>query len=126
MTTLRRKYHIILLEEITAGQVRKINFKIPANIRHCKGFVLTGSVEGQLLKSYMLGNVSLFINDRKSHPLHYTIHSKPLILQKRKVEPLKLDEPICGGSFIQGYYMDLGTAASYPYKVRIYLDCIQD
>ena len=124
MTPLRRKYHIILLENITAGGVRKITFKIPANVKQCKGFMFSGNVAGQAGKNYMLGNVSLFFNDRKSHPLHYTIHSKPTATLKRKIETLKLDECICGGSFIQGYYVDLGTAQSYPYKLRIYLETI--
>ena len=127
MTTVeRKKYHIILLENITSAAVRKITFKIPSSIKHCKGFMFSGNMAGLTSSNYMLGNVSLFFNDRKIHPLHYTIHSKPLDLLKRRIEPLKLDECICGGSFIQGYYVDLGTAVSYPYALRIYLDCIQN
>lgn len=124
--TNRRKYNIILLENITSGGVRKISFKIPENTRHCRGFMFSANVAGQANRNYILGNVSLFINDRKSHPLHYTIHSKPPALLKRKIETLKLDECIEGGSFIQGYYEDLAVAVSYPYTLRIYLDCIQE
>ncbi len=126
MTTQdRKKYLIILLEDISSGEARKISFKVPANIRHCKGFMFSASETGQAGKNYLLGNVSLFVNDRKSHPLHYAIHSKPPALLKRKIKTLKLDECICGGSLIQGYYLDLGIATSYPHKLRIYLDCIQ-
>ncbi len=85
--------------------------------------MFSGNVPGQATKNYMLGTLGLFFNDKQAHPLHYTIHSKPDALLKRKNETLKLDECICGGSFIQGYYVDLGIATSYPYKLRIYLDC---
>lgn len=124
MITERRKYNIILIENIQLNEARKISFKLPVNVKHCNGFMFSGNVPGKADKNYMLGNVSLFFNNRKSHPLHYTIHSKPLSALKKKRELLRLDECVEGGSFIQGYYVDLGTATSYPYKVRIYLDCI--
>lgn len=123
MITERRKYHIILVEDVQENEARKISIKLPTNVKNCNGFLFSGNVAGLAAKNYMLGNVSLFVNNRKSHVLHYTIHSKPLVLQKRKNELLKLNECIEGGSLVQGYYVDLGTAESYPYKVRIYLDC---
>lgn len=126
MTMQRRKYHIIKLDNVVSGEARKIAFKIPVNIKHCNGFMFSGNVPGQVSKNYMLGNVSLFFNNRKSHPLHYTIHSKPLTALRKRHGLLRLDECIEGGSFIQGYYVDLGTAQSFPYTVRIYLECIQD
>jgi hypothetical protein len=121
----RKKWDIILLEGIALNEARKISFKLPANVNRCNGFMFSGSVAGNANKNYMLGNVSLFFNNRQSHPLHHTIHSKPLTALTRKYETLKLDECILKDSVIQGYYVDLGSAVSYPYNVRIYLDCIQ-
>lgn len=122
MTTERSKYLIIPIEKIQSGEIRKISFKIPVNVKACKGFMFSGNVAGQMNNNYVLGNISLLFNNRKSHPLHYTIHSKPLPDKKWKL--FKLKECIEESSFIQGYYMDIGIATSYPYTVRVYLDCI--
>lgn len=122
----RRKYHIILLENIPLLAVRKISFKIPPGVKYCGGLMFSANVAGQASRNYVLGKTALFFNDRKTQPLYYTIHSKPTATLKRKIETLKLDECICEGSFVQGYYADLGIAASYPYRLRIYLDCIEN
>ncbi len=123
MMTERRKYHIILVENVQTNEARKISIKLPTNVKSCNGFLFSGNVAGLAVNNYSLGNVSLFVNNKKSHVLHYTIHSKPLESLKRKNKLLKLEECIEGGSLVQGYYVDLGTAESYPYNVRIYLDC---
>ncbi|MBA3705988.1 MAG: hypothetical protein H0W84_08850 [Bacteroidetes bacterium] len=120
----RTKWHVIPIENITADEARKISFKIPANIKHCRGFQFSGNVAGKEANNFELGNISLFTNNRKAHPLHYTIHSEPIAEKQGKYETLKLSEDLEGNSLIQGYYLDLGTAESYPYKVRIYLECI--
>ncbi len=122
---LRRKWHIILMDNIVSGEVKKITFKLPVNIHRCNGLILSGNVAGNTAKNFTLGRISFFINDRKSQPLSYLVQSKPPALQKRKYETLKLEEEISGGSYVQGYYQDLASAVSFPYKVRIYLDCLQ-
>ena len=121
----RRKYHIILLENINSGEVRKINFKFPDDIKSCSGFMFSANVPGQEAKNYVLGNLSLFFNNRKSHPLHYVIQEKPLNQIKKKYKTLPFGEYVETNSFIQGFYQDLGTAASFPYTVRIYFECTQ-
>lgn len=124
--TERRKWHIILLDGIASGEVKKIAFKLPADILRCNGFIFSGNVAGNAAKNHALGRVSLFINNRRSQPLNYLVQSKPFNLIKRKYETLKLEEEISGGSYVQGYYQDFGFAVSFPYKVRIYLDCIRN
>lgn len=122
MITERSKYFIILIDKIQSGEVRKISFKFPIDLKHCKGVIFSGNIAGKANNNYVLGNVSLLFNNRKSHPLHYTIHSKPLPGKKWKL--LKLAEAVEGSSFVQGYYVDSGIATSYPYTIRIYLNCI--
>jgi hypothetical protein len=121
----RKKWELILIDVIASGNVKKIAYKLPANIKCCKGFIFSGNVAGNSAKNYVLGRVSLFINNRKSQPLNYIVESKPPALQKRRYKTLKLEEEIEGGSYVQGYYEDLASAVSFPYKVRIYLDCTQ-
>ncbi|TAL59979.1 MAG: hypothetical protein EPN85_08260 [Bacteroidetes bacterium] len=119
----RKKWEIIVIEVIASGDVKKIAYKLPANVERCKGFIFSGNVEGSSAKNYVLGRVSLFINNRKFQPLNYIVESKPLDFLRRKYETLKLEEEIEAGSYVQGYYEDLASAVSFPYKVRIYLDC---
>ncbi|MBI4946301.1 MAG: hypothetical protein HY840_07865 [Bacteroidetes bacterium] len=119
----RKKWGLILIDNIASGSVKKITYKLPANIKRCKGFIFSGNVEGSSAKNYVLGRVSLFINNRKSQPLNYIVESKPLDFLRRKYETLKLEEEIEAGSYVQGYYEDLASAVSFPYKIRIYLDC---
>lgn len=123
--TKRKRWHIILIDGIASSSINKIAFKLPASVEHCKGFIFSGNVEGSSSKNYVLGRVSLFTNNQKSHPLNYVVESKPLSFLRRKYETLKLGEEMEGGSYIQGYYEDLASADSFPYKVRIYLDCTQ-
>lgn len=122
----RRKWEIILLDNIQSSEARKVSFKIPQHIKYCKGLMFSCNTPGAAANNYMMGNVSLFFEDRKIHPLHYTIQEKPLGMITGKREELKLDECIRGGSYIQGYYVDLGLSTGFPYRVRIYLDCIQE
>ncbi len=121
----RKKWEILLIDSIASGDMKKIAFKLPAGILRCNGFVFSGNVAGSSAKNYVLGRVSLFINNRKSQPLNYIVQSKPASVQKRKYKTLRLEECIIAGSYVQGYYQDLGSATSFPYKVRIYLDCIR-
>jgi hypothetical protein len=122
----RQKWQIIVLKNITTGEARTVNFKVDDLVRHCKGLIFSCNETGQAAKNYVMGDASLFINNRKVHPLHYTIHAKPLSTYNRKRETLELKECIEGGSFIQGYYMDLGISSHYPYTLKIYLDCVAD
>jgi len=124
--TQRQKWQIISVKAITKGEARSIRFKMDDSVKHCKGFVFSCNEIGVPEKSYVMGDVSLFINNRKAHPLHYTIHSLPLNTYSRKTETLALKECIEGGSFVQGYYMDLGLSKQYPYNLKIYLDCLTD
>jgi hypothetical protein len=122
----RRKWQIISLIGIKKGEARNIEFKVDDLVRHCKGFIFTCNESGLIGGNYVMGDISLFVNNRKSHPLHYTVRSLPPDLIKRKIERLPLEECIEGGSFLQGYYRDLLVSANYPYNVKIYLDCLAD
>ncbi len=124
--TERQQWQIIVVDRIQKGEVRNIKFKVDDLVRHCKGFIFSCNEVGQADKNYVMGDISLFINTRKIHALNYTIHSKPLNTYNRKTETLALKECIEGGSFVHGYYRDLGISPTYPYNLKIYLDCISD
>jgi hypothetical protein len=124
--TQRQEWQIITIDRIRRGEARNIEFKVDDLVRYCRGFIFSCNESGASGRNFVMGDVSLFVNTRKSHPLNYTIRSIPPRLQKRKMERLKLDECIEGGSFMQGYYRDLGVSPVYPYKLKIYLDCIAD
>lgn len=122
----RQIWQIIFLKGITKGEARNINFKVDDLVRHCAGFIFTTNEYGKPYLKFVMGDVSLFVNNRKSHPLNYTVRSMPPELMTKKIVPLKLGECIEGGSFVQGYFRDLGVSPKYPYNVKIYLDCIKD
>jgi hypothetical protein len=124
--TQRQKWQIISLIGIKKNEVRNIKFKVEDLVRHCEGFIFSCNEAGTPKTKFSMGEISLFINNRKSHPLNYMISSMPAQLLKRKIETLKFGECIEGGSFVHGYYRDLGLSPTYPYNLKIYLDCIAD
>lgn len=120
---LRKKWHIILLDNIASGNIKQIAFKLPSDVKYCTGVLFSGSVAGNSAKNKVIGNLSYFVNNRRRHVVHYIVQSKSPAELKRKHETLPLNEAIIGGSLIQGFYEDLASAVSYPYKLRIYLKC---
>ena len=107
-----------------ANAVAKVSFKLDDSVRHCRNIVFSFNISGKPQMNYLMGDIALFVNNRKGNPLQYTLHSLPTEMHAKKVmQRLKLDTCIEGGSFVQGHFRDLGLSLAYPYDLRIYLEC---
>jgi hypothetical protein len=124
---MRSKWHIIKLTGITSGQkIPNISYKLPGNVREVKAYMTSANEYAPAAKNYNLGYLSLHFDNKGKHLIYDTVKSKPVNLMRGKLVPLHLDEPVRGCSFVQGFYLDHGFAQSYPYDLRIYLQCIID
>jgi hypothetical protein len=103
-----------------------IEYKIPDHVSECSGILFSCSSFTQKTGEDhvpILGTVSLWFNNKKNHTVHYSIdglHPKEL---NRKFKTLKLSETLKSGELIQGFIEDYGVADSYPYTMKIYLEC---
>lgn len=107
--------------------VTGIEYKIPEHVDTCTGIMLspgTTFIE-KLSKNHtpVLGNISLWFNSKTTHPVHYLVDGIHPKEQEGKYESLRLKESLKGGTLIQGLMEDFGKANSYPYEMKIYLEC---
>ena len=101
----------------------KIDFRIPGNVRHCKGIACSVyEVAGFFSPDSYMGELSLSFNNRKSQPVNFVTEYRTDRFQMNSMV-IKLDEPVEGGSRISGYYQSL---IALQQRVNIYLQCIID
>ncbi len=111
---------IVIPLEIKDRGVTQIDYWLPANVETCTGVAITVT---DLMSYYVpgiLGEFSLLLNNRKSHPLNFQTEWKTWRFRMDYLLQ-KLEEPLDGGSKINGYYLN---HAWIPYNVKIYLQCI--
>jgi hypothetical protein len=100
-----------------------IDFRIPGNVRHCKGVACSVyEVTGVFSPDIFMGELSLSFNNRKSQPVNFVTEYRTDRFQINSMV-IKLEEPVEGGSRISGYYRSL---IALPQRLNIYLQCIID
>jgi hypothetical protein len=120
----KTRYHVIPILGITEGQkIPNIAYKLPANVREVKGFRAIANEYSVADNNYNLGYLSLHFDNKEKHVIYDTVQSKPLEEVNGKLSFVPLEEPVRGGTFVQGFFLDHGYALFYPYDLRIYLEC---
>ena len=127
-TKVKRLFAIIPVDITYAGQLVKIDRKLPAHFTVCKGLLAT--IKGYLkTEKYIqhMGEISLLFNSGQVHPFHHTVgfSLKPLLKRNTFVE---VKEPLIPNYQVTGFYQDAGNSRDIkgnflPYSVNIYLDC---
>jgi hypothetical protein len=118
----RAEKWVIIPLEVGADQVVQIDYRIPANVFHCTGVLVSISgVYGYYIQT-TLGELSLSYNNRASQPV--CLPGNWIPFRKRLDHILyKLEEPLEGGTRVTGYYKNI---VQLPYTVQIYLQCISN
>lgn len=129
------RWKMIEVPNINSGDIKnKIEFKIPQSFKLLTGIMFgatdeagafTAGIYGNYAASNILGVISLHINNKQSNILQYPVQIIDYGNLQRKFKPLPFQEPLKGGTMIQGYFIDAGYANIYPYKLKIYLQGIK-
>ena len=114
----RRKWVIIPMKVMSKGMYH-IDYKFPANVAICDGFMLSVLQPITDLDFKRLGELSLQINTHKVHPMHIVVDYFVNEVAPKK-QPFSLDIPIEQGSIISGFYRDF---SGKDYTLNIYLAC---
>ena len=130
---VRKQWVIFTVANVTSAEIKpRIEFKIPANVECVEGIMFSGldtsaapnvGVFAADAKGNILGVLSLHVNGKQAHPLHWNVRLKNPSDKKRKYETLRLDTELKGNTLLHGYFIDAGNANVYPYDLKIYLRC---
>jgi hypothetical protein len=116
---IRTKWIVIPVWSAPLG-VTHINWKLPAHVGLIRGIAFTQSeYEGEFSQE-RIGELSLQMNDKLTHPLNYDIRKQSKLHRLDKAE-IKLHQPICGGTNVTGYYKNL---TDKEHKLSLYLHCV--
>jgi hypothetical protein len=124
----RTRYAILPVDVTSAGQIIRLDRKLPAHLTICKGIHVT-------VKNFLntpsnvqhIGEISLLFNSGQVHPFHHIVgYNKNVLGQKNRFLPLT--EELIPNSRIRGFYLDSGNSLDsgghfLPYTVNIYLYC---
>lgn len=119
------RWKLIQINNINPGEIKnKIEYKVPGN-RLLTGILFSPPAYDSISLSGgdMLGRLCLHINNKQSNPLQYLV-SPDYSWRIRKYAPVKFEEPLKGGTLIQGFYRDAGYSVQYPYTLKLFLRTI--
>ncbi|MFH0895401.1 MAG: hypothetical protein V2A54_13275 [Bacteroidota bacterium] len=111
-----------------AGQIIKINKKLPSYIKRCTGMYVTIKGYYNTFNEVLhAGELSLLLNAGQVHPLHFRVGYSRIPLMPKNTF-LEADENLIANQPVSGYYRDMGTMRSItdaflPYTLNIYLEC---
>ena len=114
----RRKW-VIIPVHVNGKGMYDINYKMPANVASCDGFMFSVVQRIADRDIKRIGELSIEFNSRKVHPLHLMLDYMANNLAPKK-EPLSLDESLQQCSQIGGFYRDY---SDKQYTLNIYLAC---
>ena len=122
------KWKIISIEISEENQIIPIDFKLANDIAKCSGVYLSvrENINTPQNSIPQIGELSLMMNAKSKHPLHFTAaYSKDL---SNKKETLKLNCSIESNTNIAGFYIDYAKMKNearefQPYTLSIYLQC---
>lgn len=138
----RDLWKIIPVEVLETGGIYKFDFKVPSHFKTLTGIMFSavqtyvfhtaeeipppGGYRPHIVygfddKNNLLGNVSLHINSMQINPVQYPVYVKMFENLKRKYLSLPLNEPLKGGTLIQGHFIDVQNSSRYNYTLNIYL-----
>ncbi len=122
-------WRIIKIEVKHENEIIPIDYKLANNIGNCQGIHLAVSNYLNTKSSYIpqIGEISLVLNAKTDHPLHFTAEYNKDLSAKTKV--LKLESDIKSNTNITGFYKDYGKTRDnegvfLPYTISLYLRCV--
>lgn len=96
--------------------IGSISKKLPDDLINLKGIIISGQAKGT--KNF-LGRIVLRFDEGIITPVNLLVPHAGL--QTGFEHPYKLNEKLKPSSTMQGFYEDFGTAAKYPFRIKIYL-----
>jgi hypothetical protein len=118
----RREKWVIIPLDIEEGRVTTFDHKLPANVFHCTGVMVSISGLSGFYIRTRLGELSLSFNNRAAQPVNLPGNWIPYRTRLDQVL-YKLEEPLAGGTRVTGYFKNI---VEFPYKVQIYLQCLSE
>ena len=112
---------VIIPLSVDNNEVKQIDWRVPSNVVHCTGVAVTIADLVGFYYPHSLGELSLSLNNRKSQPVCLPVKAIPTCFRMDYII-CKLEEPIVGGSRINGYYKNI---VPLEYSIKIYLQCLQ-
>lgn len=118
----RAEKWIIIPLDVEAGKVVQFDHRLPGNVFHCTGVMVSISgVRGYYIQT-RLGELILSFNNRASQPV--CLPGNWIPVRSRLDEMLcRLEEPLEGGTRVSGYFKNI---VQFPYNVQIYLQCLSN
>ena len=128
---LVRRFFILPVVVEVALQIVKIDIKLPAHMKICKGIHV--SVRDCLCNpkdTPQIGELSLSFNSAQVHPIHCMVDFKKKALNNKN-SFIEIEEELIPNYSITGYYRDFGkilfiTPYPSPYYMKIYFDCLAE
>jgi len=128
MTIVNIKWEIIQIKVEKENQIIPIDFKLANEIKACNGIYLSVNELLNTNDNYIsqVGELSLSINAKQLHPLHFTADYNKDLSDKK--ESLKLNCELESNKNITGFYIDYANVVDrkkqfLPYTLSIYLEC---
>lgn len=117
----RTKYVIIPVDIAGGGSTQKFSFKIPEDFVLVDGYMATSINDGIVANGVLVALLSLSFNSKASTPVFTTVQTDKLAFKKRKFGFLKLLEPVKGGTYIEGWLLNVVFPVPAGCKMNIYL-----
>ncbi len=125
------KFKIFKIEVSEEKQIIPIDFKLSNDIESCEGIYISVKELLNIQTSTIpqLGELSLMLNAKAKHPIHFTTEYSEKLDHKK--EFLKLNCDIVSNTNITGFYTDYGKTKEsekrfLPYTIQVYLMCKQN
>ncbi len=114
----KRKWVIIPLR-VVGGLMQYIDYKLPASVVSCEGFMLSVLQPLFAADFRRVGELSIEFNTRKDHSMQLQLDFNADTVNPQK-KLYKLDTALTPGSIVSGYYRDF---SGRSYMLNIYLAC---
>ncbi len=128
MDCLNIKWEIIQIKVEKKNQIIPIDFKLANDINVCEGIYLSIKERLDTKESFIpqAGELSLSINAKQLHPLHFTAEYNKDLSDKK--ESLQANCELETNKNITGFYIDYERITDkkgkfLPYTLSIYLEC---
>lgn len=106
------------------NEVVLFNEKLPPHYVRCTG-IACSVVDEMVRDGKVKGELSLSLNNRQLHPIHWQVESQEPPIGKQHAF-LPLDEPLTPNTLLTGYFMDRSNNSTFqPYRIQVYLKCLK-
>lgn len=113
---------LVIPLEIPANEVVQIDYQLPANVIQCTGVTLNLSGLFGVYIPFVLGELSISLNDRQIQPICLPATWIP-VRDRLDYTIFKVEQPLTGGTRVNGYFKN---SVPMAYSAKVYLQCIAE